>query len=161
MEDFMDAHINKSSMRLGQPVPPFFFPKARTSGPDIVFFIRAKQNMFPVFMQLKLRQVVSKTGADSVLDSSSGGEVLGHMMDLGKYYPTDKTYISMIIGYPAKAVASLRPRPNFCPKLNGLKQVVIKVDETNFSSIFPKSHIDFLDGIKSPLKRAPDDEQGD
>ncbi|KAG0195105.1 hypothetical protein BGX28_002278, partial [Mortierella sp. GBA30] len=35
MEDFMDAHINNSTLQHGRAVPPFFFPKAKPSGPDI------------------------------------------------------------------------------------------------------------------------------
>ncbi|KAG0356866.1 hypothetical protein BG005_004197 [Podila minutissima] len=31
--------------------------------------------------------------------------------------------------------------------------VVIKIDEHNFVKIFPKSHMEFLNGIKSPVKR--------
>jgi hypothetical protein len=50
MEDFMDAHINTNSLRHGQPVSPFFFPKAKASGPDIVFYIRVKDKLFPVFV---------------------------------------------------------------------------------------------------------------
>ncbi|KAK3839803.1 MAG: hypothetical protein J3R72DRAFT_476167 [Linnemannia gamsii] len=52
MENFMDAHVNTNSFRQGKPVPPFFFPKAKSSGLDIVFYIRVKGKLFPVFSQL-------------------------------------------------------------------------------------------------------------
>ncbi|KAF9900875.1 hypothetical protein EC991_006759 [Linnemannia zychae] len=55
MEEFMDAHVNNDSVWHGRAVPPFFFPKAKPSGPDIVFNIRVKVNLFPVFVQLRLR----------------------------------------------------------------------------------------------------------
>lgn len=49
--------------------------------------------------------------------------------------------------------ASLHPRRCACSQDDGLQQVVIKIDEHNFVKIFPKSHMEFLNGIKSPVKR--------
>ncbi|GJJ67777.1 hypothetical protein EMPS_00123 [Entomortierella parvispora] len=37
MKEFMSAHVNNGSMHNGRAVPPFFFPKAKPSGPDVVF----------------------------------------------------------------------------------------------------------------------------
>ncbi|KAF9303167.1 hypothetical protein BGZ74_004231 [Mortierella antarctica] len=34
-----------------------------------------------------------------------------------------------------------------------ISKVVIKIDKHNFVKIFPKSHVEFLNGIKSPVKR--------
>ena len=45
------AHANNNSLRFGQPVPSFFFPQAHATGPDVVFYIRVEDNMFPVFVQ--------------------------------------------------------------------------------------------------------------
>jgi hypothetical protein len=171
MKEFMKAHVYNNSKRGGQAVPPFFFPKAKPSGPDIVFYIRVQDNMFPVFLQLKLRQVMTKPDTKSALDSVSAGKVKKHVKNLSKYCPAN-TYISMIIAYPANIYSSttttysakrnvtLRLRPDFNPKskLEGLKQVVIKVDKGNFAKIFPKEHVNFLDEIKNPMKRLADDE---
>jgi hypothetical protein len=57
----------------------------------------------------------------------------------------------MIIAYPATVAAKLRPRPEI--KDNCLAQVTVIIDNNNISEIFPQSHIDFLDGIKAPVKR--------
>ncbi|KAK3821624.1 MAG: hypothetical protein J3Q66DRAFT_154282 [Benniella sp.] len=158
MEDFMEAHAKNNSLRQGQPVPPFFFPKAKPSGPDIVFYIRVKDNLFPVFVQLKLRQVLTTKGAKSALKTVSAPMIEAHVEDFDHFCPTDKTYISMIIAYPATVAAKLPPRPDFAynlrprpdPKPERLKQVKVIIDKSNINKIFPQSHIDFLDGIKVP-----------
>ncbi|KAK3812091.1 MAG: hypothetical protein J3Q66DRAFT_390536 [Benniella sp.] len=167
MEDFMEAHAKNKSLRQGQPVPPFFFPKAKPSGPDIVFYIRVKGNLFPVFVQLKLRQVLTTKGAKSALKTVSAPMIEAHVEDFDHFCPTDKTYISMIIAYPATVAAKLPPRPDFAynlrarpdPKPERLKQVKVIIDKSNINKIFPQSHIDFLDGIKGPMKRQAEDTQ--
>ncbi|KAF9115634.1 hypothetical protein BGX30_006203 [Mortierella sp. GBA39] len=161
MEEFMDAHVNTNSLRQGQPVPPFFFPKANPSGPDIVFYIRVKDRLFPVFVQLKLRQIVTKKEAKAALKTVSAPTIETHVRDLGRFCPTDNTYISMIIAYPATVSAKLFPRPDFAYDLRPrpgrkhecLTQIKVIIDKSNISKIFPQSHVDFLDGIKAPLKR--------
>ena len=53
MEEFMDAHINHHSVRNNKPVAPFFFPRHKPSGPDMVFFIRIDgTRVIPVFVQV-------------------------------------------------------------------------------------------------------------
>ncbi|KAG0253674.1 hypothetical protein BGZ95_006249 [Linnemannia exigua] len=161
MEDFMDAHVNKGSSRRGGAVPSFFFPKAKPSGPDIVFYIRVKDRLFPVFVQLKLRQTMAKKDIHAAIKTVSASMIEGHVQDLSRFCPTDNTFISMVIVYPAKVVAKLRPRPdikyNLRPRPDSkhkhLTQVQVMIDESNISKIFPKSHVDFLNGIKDPMKR--------
>ncbi|KAG0049035.1 hypothetical protein BGZ90_007467 [Linnemannia elongata] len=51
MEDFMEAHAHQGSRHDGRVVPPFFFPDAKPSGPDIVFYIQIKNKLFPAFVQ--------------------------------------------------------------------------------------------------------------
>ncbi|KAK3837903.1 MAG: hypothetical protein JOS17DRAFT_813667 [Linnemannia elongata] len=167
MEDFMDAHINTNSLRQGQPVPPFFFPKVKSSGPDIVFYIRVKDKLFPVFVQLKLRQILTTKDAKAALKTVSAPTIEAHVEDLGRFCPTDNTYISMIIAYPATVAAKLLPRPDFVynlrprpdPKRERLTQVKVIIDKSNINKIFPQSHVDFLDGIKGPMKRHAVDKQ--
>ncbi|KAF8945873.1 hypothetical protein BGZ47_001832 [Haplosporangium gracile] len=161
IEEFMNAHVNTNSLRQGQPVPPFFFPKAKPSGSDIVFYIWVKDKLFPVFVQLKLRQILTTKDAKAALKTVSASTIKAHVKDLGCFCPTDNTYISMIIAYPATVAAKLRPRP--VPKYNlrpqpetkdkCLTQVTVIIDNSNISGIFPQSHVDFLDGIKASVKR--------
>ncbi|KAK5799406.1 hypothetical protein F5H01DRAFT_418077 [Linnemannia elongata] len=162
MKEFMDAHIYNSSMRDDRAVPPFFFPKAKPSGPDIVFIIRVKENLFPVFVQLKLRQTLATSAIKAALKTVSAPAIETHVEDLGRFCPTH-TYISMIVAYPAALVGklpfrpepvyvyNLRPRPE--DKHKRLTQVKVMIDSSNISEIFPQSHVDFLDGIKDPMKR--------
>ena len=54
MGTFMDAHANHRSVLNDKPVPPFFFPKAKPSGPDLVFFIKIDDcRIVPVFVQIE------------------------------------------------------------------------------------------------------------
>ncbi|KAG9319042.1 hypothetical protein KVV02_007468, partial [Mortierella alpina] len=57
MEEFMKAHVEEGSVRNKMPVAPFFFPKSKPSGPDLLFFIRVDgRKAIPVFVQMKLHQ---------------------------------------------------------------------------------------------------------
>ncbi|KAF9271400.1 hypothetical protein BGZ88_006219 [Linnemannia elongata] len=150
MEDFMEAHAHQDSRHDGRVVPPFFLPEAKPSGPDIVFYIQINNKLFPAFVQLKLRQIIDEKNAQSGLKTASTESVMQHAADLSKYCPTDKTCINMVISYPVKVTARLIPRPD--PDFKDLKEVVIKVDETNFGAIFPRSHVEFLDRTKTRLK---------
>ncbi|KAG0043659.1 hypothetical protein BGZ83_011149 [Gryganskiella cystojenkinii] len=169
MEEFMDSHANNNSLMQGQLVPPFFFPKPKPSGPDIVFYIRINGNLVPVFLQLKLRQVMTKIDALGTLESVSEPNIKKHVKGFDEYCPAN-IYIGMIIAYPANLVSLLRPRPDIdfnaiktrlaslCSKPDrsfqsgGLQQVVIKIDSRNFAAIFPQDHVEFLDSIKTPVK---------
>ncbi|KAG0317954.1 hypothetical protein BGZ97_004584, partial [Linnemannia gamsii] len=109
---------------------------------------------------LKLRQTMSTSDVRAVVKTMSAPIIEGHVQDLGRFCPTDNTFISMVIVYPAKVVAKLRPRPdlkyNLRPRPDSkhkrLTQVQVMIDESNISKIFPKSHVDFLNGIKDPMK---------
>ncbi|KAK3836314.1 MAG: hypothetical protein J3R72DRAFT_493794 [Linnemannia gamsii] len=163
MEDFLNAHVHNGSMHDGRAIPPFFFPKAKPSGPDIVFYIRVNRNLFPVFAQLKLRQTMAKPAVQAALMTVSAPAIETHVEDLESFCPTSHTYISMIIAYPASVVDKLRPRPDPVYNLRSrsdskhnhkrLTQVTVIIDKSNISKIFPQSHVDFLNGVKDPMKR--------
>ncbi|KAF9297268.1 hypothetical protein BGZ74_009949 [Mortierella antarctica] len=167
MEDFMNSHVNNGSMHDGRAVPPFFFPKAKPSGPDIVFYIQVKDKRFPVFVQLKLRQIMTKPRVKAALETVSAPAIETHVNNLGSFCPTDNTYISMIIAYPATVIDKLPPRPdheyNLRPRPEStqkpLTQVEVIIDKNNIGEIFSRDHIDFLDGIKGPTKRQVEDMQ--
>ncbi|KAF9115317.1 hypothetical protein BGX30_006319 [Mortierella sp. GBA39] len=170
MEEFMEAHVNNNSMRSEQTVPPFFFPKVKPSGPDIVFYIRVQAGIIPVFVQLKLRQMLTKANSNRAVEFVSKQKVNEHVKDFEEYCPAN-VYVSVINAYPAKVTdsmrprpdidfegivarrASLRPRPRKSFHDNDLQQVTIRVEQCNFAKTFPKSHVDFLDGIKTLVKR--------
>ncbi|KAG0273016.1 hypothetical protein BGZ95_011182 [Linnemannia exigua] len=76
----------------------------------------------------------------------SASMIEGHVQDLSRFCPTDSTFISMVIVYPAKVVAQLHPRPdikyNLRPRPDSnpkrLTQVQVMIDESNISKIFPE-----------------------
>ncbi|KAG0267567.1 hypothetical protein DFQ27_008612 [Actinomortierella ambigua] len=164
MRGFMDAHVNNGSSRRSGAVPPFFFPKANPSGPDIVFCIRVQDRLFPVFVQLKLRQTMATKDVHAAVKTVSASMIEDYVQDLSGLCPNN-VFISMVIVYPAEVVAKLRPRPdiqyNLRPRHDSkptrLTQVQVVIDESNISKIFPKSHVDFLDEIKDPMKRQAED----
>ncbi|ORX95394.1 hypothetical protein K493DRAFT_337378 [Basidiobolus meristosporus CBS 931.73] len=161
MQQFMEAHVNNNSTRGGKSVPPFYFPKAKPSGPDMVFYIRVNGNLFPVFVQLKLRPVFSHQTTHAALKTVSEECVQEHVENLGDYCPTNNTYISMIIAYPGKMIVSQIGRPNPALPSRSLNQVVVNITGDNFAKIFPPSHVDFLDRIKTPVKRHAMDQEWD
>ncbi|KAF9969015.1 hypothetical protein BGZ73_008842, partial [Actinomortierella ambigua] len=143
MEDFMDAHVNHQSTRNNMPVAPFFFPKSKPSGPDLLFFIRIDGcRMVPIFVQMKLHQGSSNFSEkdwNNALSTVSAAKIESHAKNFRKYCP-DNVYISMIVAYPTKWTDKL-PAPSELPKdASGVQQVVINVSDNNFGDIFPREH---------------------
>ncbi|KAG0286711.1 hypothetical protein BGZ97_007332, partial [Linnemannia gamsii] len=173
---FMEAHVNNGSKREDQDVTPFYFPVPHISGPDIVFYVKINGNIYPVFVQLKLRQVLEGSDVEKALAIVSSN-TLQDKIDkeyevsskrkgstqpeqppkLQDYCPTG-IYISMVITYPAEVVKFQVVRPDPEPELEGLERVSINIDDTNFPKIFPERHVKFLDRLKQH-KRAATEEQ--
>jgi hypothetical protein len=161
MEEFMDAHVNHGSIRKSMPVAPFFFPKSKPSGPDLVFFIRIDgARLVPIFVQMKLHQGSSNFSErdwNDALSTVSAPKIEGHVKTFRKYCP-ENVYISMIVAYPTKWTDKL-PSPSELPKdPSGVQQVVINVSDNNFGVIFPQEHVEFIDRLKNARKRSADDD---
>ncbi|KAF9081687.1 hypothetical protein BGX23_000568 [Mortierella sp. AD031] len=160
MEEFMDAHVNHQSTRDNLPVAPFFFPKSKPSGPDLVFFIRIDgDRVIPVFVQMKLHQGMSNFSEkdwNDALSTVSAAKIEGHAKNFRKYCP-DNVYISMVVAYPTKWTDKL-PASSELPKdPSGVQQVVINISDDNFGDIFPQEHVEFIDRLKNARKRSADD----
>ncbi|KAF9179047.1 hypothetical protein BGZ51_007276 [Haplosporangium sp. Z 767] len=160
MEEFMDAHINHKSMRNNKAVAPFFFPKPQLSGPDMVFYIQVKGRLFPVFVRLKLRQDFSAKEWKDALSTVSAEKIESHAKEFLKYCP-EKTYISMIVAYPAKWTSKLQSRPDIKFESDGIRQVVINIGDRNFGKIFPKKHVEFIVRLKNSRKRPIENYHGE
>ncbi|KAF9984705.1 hypothetical protein BGZ65_012828 [Modicella reniformis] len=161
MEEFMDSHVNHGSMRNNMPVAPFFFPKSKPSGPDLVFFIRIDgKRIIPVFVQMKLHQGSSNFSEkdwNDALSTVSSAKIEGHAKNFRKYCPNN-VYISMIVAYPTKWTDNL-PASSELPKdPSGVQQVIINVSDDNFGDIFPQEHVEFIDRLKNARKRTIDDD---
>ncbi|KAG0272672.1 hypothetical protein BGZ95_011551 [Linnemannia exigua] len=72
---FMKAHVENNSKLGDQSIPPFYFPAPYVSGPDIVFYVKINGNVYPVFVQLKLRQVLEKSDVEKALGTVSSHAV--------------------------------------------------------------------------------------
>ncbi|KAI8054588.1 hypothetical protein BDF22DRAFT_654729 [Syncephalis plumigaleata] len=176
MHQFMKAHVENGSKQDDESMPPFYFPAPHVTGPDIIFFVKIKNNIYPCFVQLKLRQKFEKDDAMTALETVSSVTVQKKMKtehdkqqksttsassdqqqpQLKDYCPDEK-YISMVIVYPAKVTDD-----NFCgvqvdsdPGSDGLKRVSIKIDGSNFSDIFPEDHVKFLNILKKCSENQP------
>ncbi|KAF9079378.1 hypothetical protein BGX23_004232 [Mortierella sp. AD031] len=161
MEEFMDAHVNHGSTRNNMPVAPFFFPKSKPSGPDLMFFIRINgTRVIPIFVQMKLHQGSSNFSErdwNDALSTVSAAKIESHAKNFRKYCP-DNVYISMIVAYPTKWTDKL-PASSELPKdPSGVQQVVINISDENFGDIFPKEHVEFIDRLKNARKRSADDD---
>ncbi|KAF9907382.1 hypothetical protein BX616_000423, partial [Lobosporangium transversale] len=152
MGEFMDAHVNNNSKRNSVPVAPFFFPKPKPSGPDLVFFIRVdNERIFPVFVQMKLHQGssnFSEADWNDALSTVSAPKIECHAENFREYCP-ENVYINMIIAYPTKWTDKL-PASSELPKdASGVQQVVINISDDNFGNVFPKEHVEFIDRLKN------------
>ncbi len=167
----MKAHVENNSKQDGEDVPPFYFPAPHVSGPDIIFFIKVKVNVTPVFVQLKLRQVLEASDVEKAFATVSGHAVQGkiekeHQHQKGHRHQAAKlqdfcptgAYISMVIAYLAEVVKFQVVRPDPKAEVEGLQRVSIEIDDGNFPKIFPKRHVEFLDTLKRPKRRSEEQE---
>lgn len=179
---FMKAHVEDNFKQGDEDVPPFYFPSPHISGPDIIFFVKIKGKIYPCFVQLKLRQILEPRDAEKALSTVGGDAVRGKTSkeqttkkstqrkhdstsvqsnqqqpppQLQDYCPNG-LYISMVIAYPAEVVYFQAVRPDLKPKLEGLQRVSIRIDGDNFSRIFPRRHIEYLDNLKGHKRRYED-----
>ena len=160
----MDAHVNQESTRNNMNVAPFFFPKSKPSGPDLLFFIRINgARLVPVFVQMKLHQGssnFSETDWNGALSTVSATKIESHAKDFRKYCPGN-IYISMIIAYPVKWSDKLPELSELEQDESGVQQVVINVNDDNFGDIFPKDHVEFIDRLKNARKRSANNDDCD
>ncbi|KAG0286517.1 hypothetical protein BGZ96_009379 [Linnemannia gamsii] len=75
----MEAHVKNGSKREGQGIPPFYFPAPHISGPDIVFHVKINGSLYPVFIQLKLRQVLEGSDVEKALATINSNTIQGKM----------------------------------------------------------------------------------
>ncbi|KAG0379002.1 hypothetical protein BGX24_002040, partial [Mortierella sp. AD032] len=79
---------------------------------------------------------------NDALSTVSAPKIEGHAKTFRKYYP-DNIYIT----------------PSGLPKdPSGVQQVVINVSDDNFSDIFLKEHVEFIDRLKNARKHSTDDD---
>ncbi|KAF9011664.1 hypothetical protein BGZ52_007219, partial [Haplosporangium bisporale] len=75
----MKAHVENGSKRGEQDISPFCIPAPHVSGPGIVFYIKINKSVYPVFIQLKLRQVLEGSDIEKALATVSSHTVQENM----------------------------------------------------------------------------------
>ncbi|KAF9426582.1 hypothetical protein BGZ76_002697 [Entomortierella beljakovae] len=145
LHDFIETHIhNATNPQQKMSLPPFYFPSAHISGPDVVFLIQIQDQIYPVFVQTKLRHSIpTKDAVEAVTTTSS--RAIQEKID--KEQKLDPKKIQNLC--PAGVYISISSRG--APHLD---RVVIKIDNSNFPNIFPKKHVEFLDKLKGFKRKA-------
>ncbi|KAF9345957.1 hypothetical protein BGX26_002558 [Mortierella sp. AD094] len=163
MQEFLDAHFSHNSMRNGLPVAPFYFPSLTPSGPDIVFVLRVGQDMYPVFVQVKL--VVKLQGEEllSALETVHAKKIKDHLANLSEYCVNGR-YLSMLLSYPAEVTLPSEPtrsppsRSCKTPK-DDLTQILMVIDGKNIDDFFTKEQVHVLELIKNTKRKGEVHEQ--
>ncbi|KAF9582065.1 hypothetical protein BGW38_000706 [Lunasporangiospora selenospora] len=174
-QQFMKSHVENGSKQGDQDIPPFYFPAPHVSGPDIVFFVRINGNIYPCFVQLKLRQVLEGSDVEKALATVSSRTMQEKMdkeqekmqkdqkkqqkqrqQDTTASIQSDQQQPPRLQDYcttgtyiyPAEVVNFQVVRPDPEPELEGLQRVSIDIDDNNFPNIFPRRYVEFLDRLK-------------
>ncbi|KAI9236969.1 MAG: hypothetical protein BYD32DRAFT_462010 [Podila humilis] len=85
---------------------------------------------------------------DPRFDTVSAPKIESHVKDFRDYYQ-DKVYINMIVAYPTKWSSKLSALSDLPKDTSGVQQVVINVGDDNFSKIFPKDHVEFINRLRT------------
>ncbi|KAI9236014.1 MAG: hypothetical protein BYD32DRAFT_35719 [Podila humilis] len=70
-QQFMKVHVENDSKQGNQDILPFYFPAPHVSGPDIVFYVRINEKIYPCFVQLKLQQVLEGSDVEKRFQPSA------------------------------------------------------------------------------------------
>ncbi|KAG0294490.1 hypothetical protein BGZ98_001754, partial [Dissophora globulifera] len=94
---------------------------------------------------------------NDALSTVSAAKIEGHAKNFRKYCP-DNVYISMIVAYPTKWTDKLPALSELPEDVSGVQRIVINISDNNFSDIFPKEHVKFINQLKNARKRSADDD---
>ncbi|KAG0056092.1 hypothetical protein BGZ83_006353 [Gryganskiella cystojenkinii] len=165
LDAFLDAHVNRKSLKDGKPVPPFYHPAETPSGPDIVFVLHFVDHGYcPVFVQLKMRHKMAKTETQSAFSAVKSEAVQGHLQEsVLQTFCTGhpKRFLGVVIAYPAElagvdgAFPEVRRSERIRLGQGDTPQCIsLRIDTSNIHDLFPHSHmqaLDLLKGIKQQL----------
>ena len=154
MAEFLDAHYKGNSVHNEDLVPPFFFPKERVSGPDIVFVVRfigtdgESDMLCPVFVQLKLRNKLDSSDAEKARKTVQPAKINNHGIDIKEYSKPHQHYISLIISYPAEIAKFFKNDPLTVEHTEGITEIALTIDDKNIRKLFAAEYVDVLDRVK-------------
>ncbi|KAG0195261.1 hypothetical protein BGX28_001833, partial [Mortierella sp. GBA30] len=106
LDAFLGAHVLHGSHNDRKPVPPFYHPAETPTGPDVVFVLRFDNHSYcPVFIQLKMRDKMTKTGTRRAFSTVDSEAVQGHLQEtMLQTFCTGspKRFLGVVIAYPAE-----------------------------------------------------------
>ncbi|KAF9312447.1 hypothetical protein BG003_006268 [Podila horticola] len=171
MGDFLEAHYKHGSRRGDSTVPPFYYPEASPSGPDIVFVLRIDDQLYPVFVQNKLLNDIFPGDVEEARLTVHETRLKAYLPNLATYCPGGK-YLSLIYAHPA-IVKTPREGWNsgdlwdseseigadhnqvFKDGDMPLMQLLMIIDGSNMRGFVPGGVVDLLDSVKG-VKRVHD-----
>jgi len=155
MSEFLDAHFKHDSEHNEHPVPPFFFPKAHESGPDLVFVVQfmgatadAPAIRVPVFVQLKLCAELCRSDAEKARETVQPTKINNHGIDISQYCTPDKHYISLIVSYPAEVTKYFKSEPLTMKHDKDVMEIALTIDDKNIRKLFAKEYVTVLEQVK-------------
>ncbi|KAF9157524.1 hypothetical protein BGX21_003998 [Mortierella sp. AD011] len=106
LDEFLGAHVNHSSHKDGESVPPFYHPAETPSGPDVAFVLHFDNHGYClVFVQLKMRHKMTLSETRNVFSTVKSKVVESHLQEeilqtfcIGE----SKRFFSVGIAYPAE-----------------------------------------------------------
>ncbi|KAG0322758.1 hypothetical protein BGZ99_003146, partial [Dissophora globulifera] len=168
LDAFLDAHVYHGSCKDGKPVSPFYHPAETSSGPDIAFVLRLDNYSYcPVFVQLKMRNKMTKSGTQGAFSTVKSEAVQGHLQEMMlQTFCTGhpKRFLGVDIAYPAElaGVEGTFPEVRRSERIRSAQGdtpdtpqcISLRIDKNNIHDLFPKNHmqaLDLLKGIKRQL----------
>jgi hypothetical protein len=160
MSDFLDAHVNHNSMSDGQPVPPFFYPEERVSGPDIVFVVRfggltpddamgsgstpssgstSSEIFCPVFVQLQLCEKISQDDPKKTRGTVQPRKIKSHKVEFSQLCQPHGHYINLAVSYPVSIANYVMDR-SLEKHMDGLTEIALTIDDHNIDDVFSEKH---------------------
>ncbi|KAG0048437.1 hypothetical protein BGZ83_006594 [Gryganskiella cystojenkinii] len=179
LDAFLDAHINRTSRKDGKLVPPFYHPAETPFGIDVVFVLHLDNHGYcPVFVQLKMRHKMTKTGTQSAFSTIKSEAVQGHLQEtMLQTFCTGhpKRFLGVVIAYPAELAGVEGTFPEirqseriYLAQGDRPQCISLRIDMNNIHDLFPHNHmqaLDLLEGIKRLLDQTEggqgNDEQKD
>ncbi|KAF9976693.1 hypothetical protein BGZ65_007717, partial [Modicella reniformis] len=167
LQEFLMAHMPG----IEKNVPPFYYPSASISGPDIVFMLDFEGcGRCPVFIQLKLRTSMNKSETMRAQATTDSQTIQGHLEDDLRNFCTltPKRFLGVVIAYPAEltgfqdSFTKIRQSERLIVKYGEqtIERVALKIDRNNIESLFPKVHVEALNrlkNVKRELRQDSDD----
>ncbi|KAI1299061.1 hypothetical protein EDD11_006559 [Mortierella claussenii] len=165
--EFLNAHVYHGSRKDKRLVPPFYRPAEMPKGPDVAFVLHIDGHGYcSVFVQLKLRNKMTKAEAQYAFSTVKSNAVQGHLEEaMLQMFCTGrpKRFFGVVVAYPAElaGVEGTFPEVRQSQRIRSAQGktpqcVSLRIDKNNIHDLFPEKHmqaLDLLKGIKRQLEQ--------